>query len=47
MTNETKETILRLINKELFSVINNETMLEWAKNMYLKELINAKNEIGE
>lgn len=47
LSDESKDILIRLINRELFSVINNKEMLNWAKKDYLEKLINLKKEIGD
>ena len=39
------ETLINILDREILKILDNETMLEWAKNQYLKELGEIRKEI--
>ena len=47
MSKETMKTLLQILDKKIVEIMFNETMLEWAKEKYFKELVNARKELME
>lgn len=39
------ETLVNILDREYLKILDNQTMLEWAKNQYLKELGEIRKEL--
>lgn len=45
MDNRKLETLIFMVDREILKILDNQTMLEWAKNQYLKELGEIRKEL--